>query len=785
MDKIDKTTELKAVLSGHYTVDYFQREYRWGRRQIEQMLSDFQGTFEEYYDYSARHDSPREVMGYGYYYLGCIICTKGSVKGIVDGQQRLTSLTLLLIYLDRLQRERGQATQVPLDSLVYSDSFGEKSFNLDVPDRTACMRALVDGDASYAPGDESSRNLLDRYRDIEDLFPDELKGDALPYFIYWLIEKVLLLEIDTPSEDEAHTIFLTMNDRGLSLNSAEMMKAYVIQHVAEGDRERVNAAWRENINRVKDASDADSSGVVNAQDVEFCSTWLRARYAVTMRETRKGARDEDYELLGDRFHSWVRDNAKAMGLARSEDYRRLVTDEMTRVAGLYLRMKQYGAVLTPGFEEVRYNAQRNLGYQTMLVIAAVRDDDGKAEVDAKIRMVSKFVDDYASTRLLNSKKASWNTNKYLLFRVMTEIRGKGLREVGKALVGALRRMDVGLEGVASYSLNRANRQLTLHFLARFTSYVNERMGNQPRYEEYTDRRKDGNSYDIEHILPDRYGECEDRATFDGEEDFERSRDLIGDLILLTRDRNRSYQDMPYTQKSQRYRGDNILAQSLNADAYANNPHLAALAEEYGLRPMPRFGKAEIAERGELYARLASDIWDPNAIKEIAGGWSDEEDRELTRNTRPDEFTVNYADRSWADAREYGFLSADSTGSGRRIRKIRTGDIVYCYVSGAGFTGIGECTSTAVPMGAFTVDMDGEPRPIMDVPWRDEQAKARLDPDREEFIGVKWIRAITDMRKAYKRKDMVSVPLAVYQLNDHRTYDMVRSHFGYNPDEERR
>lgn len=55
----------------------------------------------------------------------------------------------------------------------------------------------------------------------------------------------MLLEIDTPSEDEAHTIFLTMNDRGLSLNSAEMLKAYIIQQVVESDRDSVNHAIQE------------------------------------------------------------------------------------------------------------------------------------------------------------------------------------------------------------------------------------------------------------------------------------------------------------------------------------------------------------------------------------------------------------------------------------------------------------------------------------------------------------------------------------------------------------
>ena len=51
MQKIDKTDTLRTILSGRkYTVDYFQREYRWGEKQIEQMLDDFQSTFEEFYE---------------------------------------------------------------------------------------------------------------------------------------------------------------------------------------------------------------------------------------------------------------------------------------------------------------------------------------------------------------------------------------------------------------------------------------------------------------------------------------------------------------------------------------------------------------------------------------------------------------------------------------------------------------------------------------------------------------------------------------------------------------
>ena len=782
MQKIDKTDTLKTILSGRkYTLDYFQREYRWGRKQIEQMITDFQSTFEEFYD-PDDHDTTEEVMDYGFYYMGCIICTGGSVKKLIDGQQRLTSLTLLLIYLDNLQKKTitNVDERVSLDNMIYSNAFGKKSFNIDVEDRRACVQALLQSGETFTPQNESTKNMLDRYRDIEELFPDELKGEALLYFVYWLIEKVLLLEIDTPSEDEAHTIFLTMNDRGLSLNSAEMMKAFVIQQVAEQDRNVVNHQWQENINKIKAASSNDTSGMVNTQDVEFISIWLRAKYANSLRVTKRGAKDEDYELLGDKFHTWVRNNARSkMGLVKPKSFKDLVLNEMTYVTDIYLRMKEYGNKLTPGYEEVFYNANRDLTYQTMLAIAAIRNEDPEDIVKKKIQMTAKFVDDFATIRIMNFKKVNWNTNKYLLFHVMQDIRNADCKTIGMVYVRTLRRMDVTVEGIAKFGLNQFSGRYILHILARFTSYVNVLMGNSSHFEEYMDRKRQGNTYDIEHILPNKYEDYKD--SFTDYDDFEFSRNQIGNLIILTRDKNRSYQAMKYSEKVQNYAGDNILAKALNPIAYKNNPQFLPIAGEYGFQPIANFDKQSIAKRADVYLRMASDIWNPDEIKRIAGGWSDDAEKDFFKNEKRREFTVGYANRSWPDALKFGFLSAGLGGSGKSIYNVQVGDLVYCYIAGYEFVGIGECTASAVPMKNFKVRFNGVEIPIAEVAWMSEDKKNKIDPNKEVFIGVAWKKYVTDPAEGYWEKGMKTVPLVAYVLNDKTTYQKVRAHFGYKDD----
>lgn len=774
MQKIDKTDTLETILTrGKFEVDYYQREYRWGRKQIEQMLMDFYDTFRQYYD-PTNHGAPSEVQGYGYYYMGSIICTSESTRKIIDGQQRLTSLSLLLIYLRNLQNQLTEIPYLPvkIDDLIYKDNYGTMSFNLDVPERNDCMQALWDQNRAYTSENESNKNLLARYSDIEELFPDDLKGEALPYFIYWLKGKVLLLEIDTPSEDEAHTIFLTMNDRGLSLNSAEMLKAYIIQQVDEADRDAVNKVWQQNITRIKNAFDSQTSGVIKAEDVDFISAWLRAKYANSIRETKKGAEDRDFELLGEKFHNWVRLNARTeMQLTQPKQYKELVTIEMSLMTSLYLRIKAYSDKLTLGYEAVFYNAHRDITYQNYFILASVRVDDSPEVVDQKIKLVSTFIDIFASTRIFNYKKINWNSNKSLLFRVLCQIRNQDAKTIGIKLFSTLQRMNEKLDAIKDFELNQFTGRYMLHMLARLTDYVNVQMGRASQFATYVDRNPK-TSYDIEHILPNDYASYKDM--FNDEEDFNNNRRKFGNLILLTSDHNRSYQAMPYEQKVVQYAGDNILAQSLYNGTYQNNPQFLRLAGMYGFKPYDRFDKTAIRDRLQVYTQLAKAIWDSTQIKELAGGW-DDEPVIVVQIGNAQQFTVEYGSgRSWEDARKYGFLSAGGE-SGKSLNKIAVGDLIFCHIASVGFVGIGICTVCQTPAAGFTVLEGAGQKNILDCEWTNTAAKASIDPSNEYFIGVRWLRTAS-ADEGYWEKGMTSIPMVAYTMNDDSTHNKVLEHF---------
>lgn len=217
---------IRQLLSGNkYSIDYYQREYKWQTKQVQELLEDLADKFLN--DFEPAHER-QAVQNYGHYFLGSIIISqKQGKKFIIDGQQRFTTLSLLLIFLHNLQSDRTD--QVKLNDLIFSERFANKSFNLDVEERNSCMEALFNQtpfDDTDQP--ESVKNILARYTDIKEYFPEDLTGKALPYFIDWLIENVHIVEITAYSDEDAYTIFETMNDRGLSLTPTDMLKGFLL-----------------------------------------------------------------------------------------------------------------------------------------------------------------------------------------------------------------------------------------------------------------------------------------------------------------------------------------------------------------------------------------------------------------------------------------------------------------------------------------------------------------------------------------------------------------------------
>ena len=611
-----KVRTIRELLTSHkYAIDYYQREYKWQEKQVVELMDDLASGFLESHE---EGNERRAVAKYGHYFLGSVVTSdNGDQKLIVDGQQRLTTLTLLLIALRHRIDDAEQKGQIA--DLIRSRKFGESSFNLNVSGRVRCMQALYDGERLPGPStSESVNNIRGRYDDIEERLSEVVSDEALPYFADWLIENVQLSEITAHSDSDAYTIFETTNDRGLSLAPTDMLKGYLLANIDDTEcRTHARRVWKERVRALDEIDEIDKS-----EDADCIKAWLRSQYAETARERKRDAKPQDYERIGTEFHRWVRSHKKALGLTSSMEFARMIKSDFAFYSRWYECLRLAGKKLTPGLECVHYNAQHDftLQYPVLLASLTVTDDDDIAL--RKLRVVSTWLDILIHRRIWNRRAITHSTMQGAMFKAMRDIRRQDAQTVTEML---RERLNAESETFAvndrniGFGLRCADRKKIHLLLARMTDYV--KTGSEPEqeshYAEYAQRGRKG--YEIEHIWanhPERHTEEFGPA---GDETaastFAEYRDRIGGLLLLPKKINASYGDLPYAEKCEHYLKENMLARSLHEKTYEHNPGFLRFIEESGLpfRPHAEFKKADLNARQELYRKIAERIWDPERL----------------------------------------------------------------------------------------------------------------------------------------------------------------------------
>lgn len=613
----DRTVEgedksVSEILSKQrYAIGFYQREYSWTSKQTSELVNDLCGKFLSVHD---PVNERRSVAQYPGYFLGPIIVSKKDGESfIVDGQQRLTTLSLFLIYLDHLQRESlPEGDRVSIEDMVVSVKFGEKSFNLRVPERDACVTELYEKGSYAAPADSSKsiQNMVARYEEFDTLFPEELKGDALPYFIDWLKERVQFVRITAFNDGDAYSIFETMNDRGLRLTPSDMLKGFLLANDTDEERrDAANARWREQTQALEKL-EADSSA-------DFLKTWLRSQYAVSVRERKRGAVPRDWDRIGTEFHRWVQENSKPMGLTTPKSFTSLILEDLTFYASAYKRILQ--AIAAPprpsdSLRFARYNADLGFTLQNQLLLAPLRPGDSAEDVDLKLEIVGRYVNILLARRIWNFRSTAYSTMQYTMFTTMKDIRGLPPADLARVLTSKLEAMEEDFDTQDNLYVHQQNRRQLHRLLARITDYVTTGSGGTSNYAELIGAT--GVPHDVEHIWADHYERHTDE--FNHSEDFARHRNLIGGLLLLPRSFNRSYQDLPYEEKREYYLSQNLLAASLHPRTYERNPGFLRFIHEQGLdfTPHDSFTAPDFATRGKLYREIAKRVWDPEDILRV-------------------------------------------------------------------------------------------------------------------------------------------------------------------------
>lgn len=251
--RVNKLSVLELLKTGQevpFLIPEYQRPYSWGDDEVITLFDDL-------WEFSI--DRTQEG-GARSYFLGSIVSYKeNEVSQIIDGQQRLTSLFLLLrAIFKNLESEENKTAEVTNFISKIKPALWKENEMTGLEDRG---QMLLTSDVVSDSGNEILRRILERgetlpnatdnysrnYNKFAELY--EIKAKHSPNQIYHFINAVLnhtiLLPIDADDQETALTIFNTLNNRGLPLSDADIFKSYLYKRLDDEGKSDFIRKWKE------------------------------------------------------------------------------------------------------------------------------------------------------------------------------------------------------------------------------------------------------------------------------------------------------------------------------------------------------------------------------------------------------------------------------------------------------------------------------------------------------------------------------------------------------------
>lgn len=530
---------LQELFVRKYVVDFYQRDYVWEKKQLEDLINDLSNAFLKSYrdDHILEH-----VKQYDPYFMGEIVLSEtGGKSAVIDGQQRITTLTLLLIYLLHTYKHVPKFPQTSVENSIYSLDYGKEMFNLEIEIRKNCMIGLFKN-GHYEPKEDAFyvQKIVDRYADIPECWNENINEQNIVSFTYWLLGNVVFSKVSSNSDEFAYIIFETMNDRGLSLTPVEMLRSYLLANINESERDVALDKFDKTIIKLSSIKLTSKSKA----ESEFFKVYFRSHFAIDMTQ---GNDKSDFVRIGNTFHRWVRENYKLLKLKTSSDFVNFI-DKIEYFAEQYeLIYRLIAERNTLKHFYLIVNADYGFTLQPALIIGAINYLDSEDVVLTKIETISKYLTKVLTWRVWNHWMISQSSMEAPIYDLAKQIRNTSIEELEKVLSEEPIKLPE-LEG--SPTLNQQNRRRLRVMLSLITEIV-ARESEEPNYILNTE------NIEVEHIFANDYDRHQEE--FATQEEFSNIRNSIGGLLLLPKSFNASYNDSPYEVKVEQYYSQNILA----------------------------------------------------------------------------------------------------------------------------------------------------------------------------------------------------------------------------------
>ena len=593
-----------------YNIDFYQRDYKWSAEPVNRLLDDVFYKFNEVY--SANSDLPPEPKvidtKYPWYYLNTYVTNTidGEVY-VVDGQQRLTTITLIIINMYRRLVDNKSKLSKWVDAKICGQVGFENTFWMNHKGHLKTLDALYSGDADTAPiaSGLTAVNMVKNYKVISEWFDTYIGNNhhKLETFVFYFLRRLVLINLSVEQTD-VPMVFEVINDRGVKLKPYEILKGKLLGQIDKIllDSKNYNELWENSLKEINKYSEDEAD--------RFFRFYLKSKFADTRAEAQKFDGDYHRIIFSSQFQSKLCLDHNAKGVVEFLD------DDFKYYSKLYANLLHKLSTDTNSY--FAFNYLNDLDGSLLLGLSVCNIDDLNEE--EKLICIAKEIDRFFSLLQLQNCYES-NAFQESLYRISSEIRGQDLDTIRPIFDTEIRsqiekKRQIQLDSSFDYSLfkntgDNLNARFKRYFFARIEGFLakNLNVGMRHSYQPLVSNTGSVNGFHIEHILSRN---AESLALFDNQEDlFVNERNRLGGILLLKGKDNISSNNETYEDKLKTYSGTLLWNETLREDFYKSNLDFKAFRAKYNLPELvniDNFDKQALENRQKILFKMASEIW---------------------------------------------------------------------------------------------------------------------------------------------------------------------------------
>lgn len=597
-----------------YYIDFYQRQYKWTDagtdKPVTRLLDDIFYKFNEEYKKYNNLSLPLDqvISKYSWYYLNTYVTNLVDGKlYVVDGQQRLTTLTLILIKLKHLAKHFGSQLDGWIGQKIVGLSGYKTDFWMNHESHKSAMQGLFDGIDTHKINTDSgltAHNMVANYSVASSRLDSELNDlHRFESFVFYFMHRLVLINLNVEQTD-VPMIFEVINDRGVKLKPYEILKGKLLGQISKEELAalQLNELWDEQVSKIN-ASKEDEID-------QFFIYFLKAKFADTIGEGRRYDKDYNRVIFSE---NKLKLDHNPQGVIK------FLEKSFKYYTNLYSKIIENckESSINSSFAHVYFNSLTEMDMQFLLILSACKIDD--PEEDEKIQTIAYEVDRLFCLLQLQRSYSS-NAFAVALYKLSAEIRGKDISLIRTAFDKTLLELLAEIRGVPakdplSYGFFKEtgielDKRFKRYFFARIDKFIADNTKLNVKHSLYNLVQNTGavNGFHIEHILANN---SENLQLFKGDEEkFKSERNRLGGLLLLKGQDNISSNDESYSKKLESYANSLYWNETLRQDSYKSKLDFTDMISKYKLnfRAMESFGQEELEERHKLLYDMVSLIW---------------------------------------------------------------------------------------------------------------------------------------------------------------------------------